>query len=63
MIDVILFLECHRILAKKGPPPTPPKRKCPSARTSYQHRLAEWRKDQYVAPTQFALKGKRLLGF
>jgi Tc5 transposase DNA-binding domain len=50
-IDVILFLKCHRIVAKKGPRPTPPKRKSPSARTKYENRLAEWHKDQYVAPT------------
>src|SRR5467141_2710313 len=41
-IDVILFLECHRVVAKKGPRPTPPKRQSPSARMKYEHRLEGW---------------------
>jgi hypothetical protein len=51
-LDVILFLECHRIVAKKGPPPTLPKRPSPQARTEYERHLMEWQKDRYVAPTQ-----------
>ena len=49
-VEVILFLECHRVLKTKVLP-KPPKKYGPKARAEYQHRLAQWEKDEYVPPT------------
>ena len=57
-VDVILFLEYHRVLKPKSPP-EPPKRAGPDARAEYQHHLAEWQTDEYI----LQLNSKRQPGF
>jgi hypothetical protein len=50
-LEVLLFLECHRVLKAKGDKPLPPVRQSPAARKAYEKRLEWWRKEEYVRPS------------